>query len=108
MIRQWAQLRFGVFDEISVNNIENGDFYLNGAGELDVNRCSMNRSGKLRDAYSLDGTCLTFLPNGLPDSNCIFEDDIADEGVNESSGSLMYKSFLPQVSLKFEIIIFEL
>ena len=98
LIRQWAQFRYGVFEEGSLNSKDEGDFYYNSNGEIDANRCTSNRSGKLRDAFSHDGKCKTFLPNGLPDSSCIFEDDVFENESGIQFGSLMYKSFLPQIN----------
>jgi calcium-activated chloride channel regulator 3/4 len=98
LVGQWAQFRYGVFDELSSNSNDDGDFYYNSNGEIDANRCTSTISGKLRDAFSQDGNCKTFLPNGLPDSSCVFEDDIFENESGIQFGSLMYKSFLPQIN----------
>lgn len=87
-----------MFDEVSSNSNE-GEFYYNSKSQIDANRCTTKISGKLRGLFSNDGKCKTFLQNGLPDSSCIFEDDTSlDDEAKVPFGSLMYKSFLPQIN----------
>jgi calcium-activated chloride channel regulator 4 len=96
LVHEWAHLRYGVFDENPTEPHES-NFYFNSNNEIDAIRCSTNIKGKLRDPFMPNGTCTSFLPSGLPDPVCIFEDDVKQHNTKRNFASLMYKPFLPQV-----------
>jgi calcium-activated chloride channel regulator 4 len=97
LVHEWAHLRYGVFDE-NPTKPDESNFYFNTNNEIDAIRCSTNIKGKLRDPFMPNGTCTSYLPSGLPDPVCIFEDDIRQHNLKRQIGSLMYKPFLTQVS----------
>jgi hypothetical protein len=67
---------------------------LNEKGEIEATRCSLNITGRIKSPVSESGKCETFLPNGLPTVDCIFEEDIDKE---YNSASILNKPFLLQV-----------
>ena len=87
-------MRYGVFDEHSTRN-EESEFYVNEKNELDAIRCSTASEGKITDP--LFGPCDKYLPNGLPDPQCIFEDNYEAADSGKTRGSIMYRPFLPTV-----------
>ncbi|CAF0782079.1 unnamed protein product [Brachionus calyciflorus] len=76
VIHYWSQYRYGVFPEYPHKTLGNNqEFYLNVKGEIEATRCSLNITGKIKNPTSENGKCDTFLPNGLPSIDCVFEED---------------------------------
>lgn len=86
-----------MFGEYAENTSE-GDFYFNKDAEVEAKRCSLSLTGSLRDPIANSGRCESFFPNGLPDQDCIFEDDRYDDNHQTTKGSLLYRSSLSNVS----------
>jgi hypothetical protein len=98
LIHQWAQFRYGVFNEYPHKIIENNEeFYINSKGQIEATRCAMNITGSLKDPTVPNEKCEKFSQNGLPSSDCIFEDDYKRIDPSSKVGSLMYRYFLNQV-----------
>jgi hypothetical protein len=98
LIHQWAQFRYGVFSEYPHKITENNEeFYINPSGQIEATRCGLNLTGSLKDPTVPGEKCEKFSANGLPSSDCIFQDDLKRMDANSKIGSLMYRYFLDQV-----------
>ena len=99
LVHNWAQFRYGVFNEYPQRNLDsNEEFYLNEKGQIEATRCSLNLTGRIRNPLKEDGLCKEFTINGLPNNECIFQDDIKTEEPSLKIGSLMYKPFLAHLN----------
>jgi hypothetical protein len=100
LVHNWAQFRYGVFNEIPVKNFDStNEFYLNHRGEIEATRCSLNLTGRIKNPLKENGVCDEFTMNGLPNRDCIFEDDQSNsKNSNDRFGSLLYKPFLSHLN----------
>lgn len=71
----WSQFRYGIYSEYPAENEEtNNEFYLNQNGEIEPTRCNAAIQGTIKNKYT-NKDCEKFLANGLPSSECIFEEE---------------------------------
>jgi hypothetical protein len=99
LVHQWAKFKYGVFDEYPSKTFDgnNEEFYINSKGEIEATRCNEKLTGQLRNPLIESGVCNKFMDNGLPHTDCIFEDDQLPKFLNAEFSSLMYKPHLNQV-----------
>ncbi|XP_077978801.1 calcium-activated chloride channel regulator 3A-1-like [Glandiceps talaboti] len=92
LVHEWGHYRWGLFDEYSTS--DDGHFYLNQNGHVEVTRCSKYVAGFSWNTRT-DEKCNTKPESGvLPDKYCRFYPDLVN---NKATGSFMYMSFLEQV-----------
>uniref|UniRef100_A0A8D0DVG9 Calcium-activated chloride channel N-terminal domain-containing protein n=1 Tax=Salvator merianae TaxID=96440 RepID=A0A8D0DVG9_SALMN len=92
-VREWAHLRWGVFDEYNMNV----SFYATGPQKAESTRCSADISGQYIFPLSTGETrpCKFERRTGLYEPGCQF---IPDK-VQTASASIMYMQSLPSVSI---------
>lgn len=121
LIHNWAKFRYGVFDEHPSNehtsswssHPSNGDaadyqadatpvvsskFYLNQRGEIEATRCGLNLAGVIKNPHSPNGVCNEYTINGLPSSECSFQERLDEVSSGQKQASLMYKPFLADLN----------